>query len=209
MEFQGPSLRIVLCDLWVTFKRCYENFWVLNCSFLVPTIHKQMAKPKWWITLLGICWEAWLVTILKDGSSFFLKLNLPTKGSFNRSTKKAPFEVVYGRNLNQVLDLKSYLQISHMLAWMQKSLLPTLRSFMIKFVNNWGKLPNSTSPRQMCIESIKNFKKVILSWFIFKKKDFLLRHSKLKKRKFGTLDHVEFQKNSGQILTAWSYRIGW
>lgn len=196
MEFQGPSLRIVLCDLWVTFKRCYENFWVLNCSFLVPTIHKQMAKPKWWITLLGICWEAWLVTILKDGSSFFLKLNLPTKGSFNRSTKKAPFEVVYGRNLNQVLDLKSYLQISHMLAWMQKSLLPTLRSFMIKFVNNWGKLPNSTSQRQMCIESIKNFKKVISSWFI----------SLSSRRKTSFCDIVNLRKGSLELWTMSSFK---
>lgn len=53
---------------------------------------------------------------------------------------------------------------------------------MIKLMNNWGILSNSTSQMQIWIWGIKSLKKVISSWFIFEKKNFLYLNDRVAKK---------------------------
>ena len=109
--------------------------------------------------------------------------------SFNRWTKKAPFDVIYGRKPHQVLDifpLNNQFRVSmdaEEFAAHIKGIHDQVREHLKEFSKH--------------IEGVQSLKKVISSWFLFGRKDFQL--VLITSSSKGSLDHAESSRNLDQM----------
>ena len=105
MVFQRLSIQIVISSLLVISGELYGSFWELNYNSQVPITPRQMAKTEVVNRSLGNLLRSLVGEQPKQWHQIISQAKFAYNSSINRSTKKTPFEVVYGKNPNHVIDL--------------------------------------------------------------------------------------------------------